>query len=211
MITVAQAAQSIGAANNSTVALPAAVAGNTLASFMSQTGLNTPTCAGYAVHATHAVYNGSLSSVWLATKVAVGGETGPVWTAGAGGTAHGVAAWELAGASTSFDGVPVNTDNIASGTQATVTVQTLTPGSIILLGVGADTSSGAILAWTGANVATNIGAAAARCFGGSFITVGTVNSLFAGNWTTAHVTGMLAFALKPPGSVSSVPRIVTYS
>lgn len=211
MISVVASAQSGGGGNASTVVLPAASAGDVLASVMSQTGLNAPTCAGYVVNAIHAVYNGSLSSVWLATKTAAGGEVGPVWTAGSGGTAHGVAAWELAGASTNFDGAPVHTDNIASGTTASVTVATLVPGSIVLLGVGSDTGATAIGAWTGANVATNIATTSARCFGGSFITTVIVNSTFTANWTTAHVSGMIGFALQPAAVSSSVPRIVSYA
>lgn len=210
-ITVVQSGQTAGAANANSATIAAATAGNTLVSFLSQTGLNAPTCSGFTVNGTSAVYNGSLSSVWVAYKIAAGGETSIAWTAGSGGTAHGLPWWELAGcaAAVTLDGSPVHTDNIASGTTGGLAVTTTVPGSIILIGEGADTSSGTISAWTGTNVATNISTAAARCFGGSFITTTTVSSTFTANWTTAHVSGMLAIALQPPSTATPVgPRVV---
>src|SRR4051812_5977073 len=97
-ITVVQSGQTAGGANNTSATISAATAGNTLVSFFSQTGLNAPTCSGFTVNGTSAVYNGSLSSVWVAYKVATGGETSIAWTAGSGGTGHGLPWWELAGA-----------------------------------------------------------------------------------------------------------------
>lgn len=207
-ITVVQSGQTAGAANNTSLTITAASAGDTLASFFSQTGLNAPTCSGFLVNATSAVYNGSLSSLWVATKIAAGGETSIAWTAGSGGTGHGVAGWELAGAASAvtLDGSPVHTDNIGPAITGGLAVTTTVNGSIILLGVGGDTSSGAITAWTGTNVATNINTAAARCFGGSFITTTTVSSTFTANWTTSHAVGMLAITLQPPSAATPIVR-----
>lgn len=193
-----QGAQSAGSSNNTSVAISAVTAGNTLVSFFSQTGLNTPTCSGFTVETTNAVYNGSLSSVWVATKIAAGGETSVSWTAGSGGTGHGVAAFELSGgpATVTKDGSVVKVDNIAAATTSSITVTTSVANSIILIASGHDASSGVISAWTGTNVATNIGTAAARCFAGHFVTTSTVSSAFTANWATSNVSGMLAIALQ---------------
>jgi len=195
-ITVVQSAQSAGGANASSVAISAATAGNTIVSCMSQTSTTTPTLSGYTISSTKGVYNTSADSVWIAYKIAAGGETSVAWTGG--GTAHGVCAWEIAGAATSvtLDGSVVTTDNLSAATGGR-SVTTSTAGSIILIGVGHNVSSGTITAWTGTNVATNISTSAARCFDGSFITTSTVSSTFTANWTNSHVAGMVAIALQP--------------
>lgn len=202
-ITVVQSGQTAGGGNNSSATITAAGAGNTLVSFFSQTGLNAPTCSGFTVNGTSAVYNGSGDSCWVAYAIAAGGETSIAWTAGSGGTGHGVAYWELAGAASSvtLDGSPVHTDNVSAATMG-LSVTTSVAGSIVLLGCGGNSSSGVISAWTGTNVATNIGTAAARCFGGSFITTITVSSTFTANWTISRVTGMLGIALQPPAAAA---------
>lgn len=196
---VVNSAQSAGAANANTIALPSATAGNTLVSFYSESGsITQPTCSGFVVNATDSGYN-TTDSVWVATKIAAGGETGPTWTPGLGGTGRGVCAWEVSGiASTvTLDGSPATTPNL-SATTGSITVTTSVAGSIILIGVGGNASTGTISAWTGTNVATNIGTATARCMGGSFITTATVSSSFTANWSTSRVCAMLAIALQPP-------------
>ncbi len=198
-VTVAQSSQSAGGANASSVSLSAATAGNTIVSCFAQTSTTTPTLTGYTINATKGVYNSSGDSVWVAYKIAAGGETSVSWTGG--GTGHGVCAWELAGAAASItlDGSVVTTDNLNAATGGRAVTTTTTAGSIILIGVGHNASSGTISAWTGTNVATNISTAAARCFGGSFITTTTVSSTFTANWTNSHVAGMVAVALQPAG------------
>lgn len=206
--TVVQKAQTPGSANNTALTITAATAGNILVSFFSQTGLNTPSCSGFTVDATKSTYLTNLSTLWVAYKIAAGGETSISWTAGSGGTGHGVVGFELAGgpASVTLDGSPVHTDNVAATTTTGIAVATSTPGSIILIGVGGDASSGVIGSWTGTNVATNVGTAAARPFGGSFITTSTVSSIFTANWATARATGMLALAFAPPAAGGSTQQ-----
>ncbi len=197
-ITVVQSSQSAGGGNASSTTLSAATAGNTIVSCFSQTSTTTPTLTGYTINATKGVYNSSGDSVWIAYKIAAGGETSVSWTGGS--TGHGCCAWEIAGAATSItlDGSVVTTDNLSAATGGRA-VTTGTAGSIILIGVGANASTGTISAWTGTNVATNISTSAARCFGGSFITSGTVSSTFTANWATSHVAAMIAIALQPSG------------
>lgn len=200
-ITVVRSAQSAGAANANSLSITSPTAGNTLVTFMSQSAATTPTCSGMTVNTSKAVHNASADSTWVAYKIADGSETNVAWTAGSGGTAHGVCYWEVAGAAATvtLDGSPANTDNLNAATGG-VAYTTSVAGSIILIGVGHNASSGTISAWTGTNVATNIGTAAARCFGGSFITTVTVSSTFTANWATSHVASMLAIALQPPAA-----------
>lgn len=192
-----QGAQSAGGVNATSVAISAATAGNTLVSFFSQTGTNTPTCTGFTVEAVKAVYNTGASSVWVATKIAAGGETSVAWTPGSGGTGHGVAAFELAGgpATVTKDGAVVNVDNNPVSTSLNISITTAATGSIILFGIGADASSGTINVWTGATPATNIGTAAARCYGAHFIAGAPATDSDTANWSTGHVAGGLAIAL----------------
>jgi hypothetical protein len=212
-ISIVQSGQTAGAANNSAITFGgAATAGNLLATFFSQSLTTTPSCSGFTVNTTKSVYNASADSCWVAYKIAAGGETTATWTAGAGGTGHGVCFWEIAGAANPFAldfTPPVSTDNINS-TTAGLTVTTTVPGSIILIGLGGNVSSGVISAWSGTNVATNIGTAAARCFGGSFITTTPVSSTFTANWSTSRVSGMLGIAFQPPvaSTFTPVPAVV---
>lgn len=200
-ITVVRSAQSAGGANASSLSITSPTSGNTLVSFMSQSLATTPTATGYTINTTKALHNTSADSTWVGYKIADGTETTVAWTAGAGGTAHGVCYWEIAGAASSItlDGSPVHTDNISAAT-GSLAVTTSVAGSIILIGVGHNASSGTITAWTGTNVATNISTAASRCHGGSFITTSTVSSTFTANWTTSNVASMLAIALQPPAA-----------
>lgn len=200
--TVVHAAQSAGSSANSSVAVVATpTAGNILVTMFSQVGVNTPTASGYTVNATKAVYNTSAASVWVGYKIATGSETTAAWTVGSGGTAEGVCYWEIAGgpATITLDGVAVHTDNIASSGTGSLSVTTTVAGSIVLIGEGASVSSGTISAWTGTNVATNIGTIAARCFGGSFITTSTISTSFTANWSTSRVSGMIAISIQPAG------------
>lgn len=203
--SVLQAVQSAGSANNaSSPVITAATAGNILVSMMSQSVTAAPTVSGYTVNATQAVFNTSAASVNVGYKIAAGGETGITWTPGTSGTVHGVTLWEIAGAPASIilDATPVHTDNLSAATGG-LAVTTSTANSIILLGVGGSTSSGTISPWTGTNVATNISTAAARCFGGSFITTTTVSSTFTANWATSGVKGMLAIIIRPAAAATT--------
>lgn len=198
--TVVRSAQSSGASANATLAITSPTAGNILVTFFSQTNTTAPTAAGYTVNTTKGVYNASAAGLYVGYKIATGSETAVTWTPGAGATGEGVCYWEIAGgpASITLDGSPVHTDNTIAAT-ISLSVTTAVAGSIILFGVGASSSSGTISAWTGTNVATNISTAAARCFGGSFITGGTVSSAFTANWATSRTTAMLAIAIQPSG------------
>jgi hypothetical protein len=203
-IVQVQAAQSAGSSNASTIALSACTAGNLIVSFFSQSNTNTPSAAAggtaLTVHTTKAIFNASAASVWVAYGIAAGGETAVTWTPGTSATGHGVAAWEFSGAANpvALDfATAVHTDNISAATGTTPTVTTTTAGSVVCIGVGGSTSSGTISAWTGTNVATNIGTVAARCFGGRFITTSTISSTFTATWATSGVKGMLAIAFKP--------------
>ncbi len=144
-ITVVQSSQSAGGGNASSTTLSAATAGNTIVSCFSQTSTTTPTLTGYTINATKGVYNSSGDSVWIAYKIAAGGETSVSWTGGS--TGHGCCAWEIAGAATSItlDGSVVTTDNLSAATGGRA-VTTGTAGSIILIGVGANASTGTISA-----------------------------------------------------------------
>lgn len=213
-IAVVQSGQTAGGTNNSAITFGAtATAGNILATFFSQSLTTTPSCAtGFTVNTTKAVYNASADSCWVSYKISDGTETTATWTAGAGGTGHGVCYWELSGAANpvALDFTPpVSTDNI-NGTTAGLSITTTVAGSIVLIGLGGNQSSGTINAWTGTNVATNIGTAAARCFGGSFITTTPVSSTFTANWSTSQVRGMLGIALQPPtvSAFTPVPPVV---
>lgn len=203
-ITVVRSAQTAGGANATSQAITSPAAGNTLVSFFSQSAATTPTCTGFTVNTTKAVYNASADSCWGAYKIADGTETSVAWTIGTGGTAHGVCYWEIAGAAAAItlDGSPAHTDNISANTGG-LAVTTTVAGSVILIGVGGNAATGTIGNWTGTNVATNISTVSSRCFGGSFITTSTVSSTFTANWNTSQVRGMLAIALQPPAAASS--------
>ncbi len=214
-ITVVQSGQSAGGANSNSSTISGATAGNTVVAFCSQSGSTsapTVTLGGVAmtVNGTSGVYNSSADSMWVAYKIATGGETSIAWTPGSGGTVRGNNYYELAGAASSvtLDGTAQHTDNLNAATGG-VAVTTATAGSIVLIGVGQNASSGTISAWTGTNVATNISTSASRCFGGSFITTSTVSSTFTANWATSHVAAMLAIALKPPGGSTTSKGIDT--
>lgn len=205
-IAVVQSAQSAGAANSSTGTLGVtATSGNLLVSCFSQSSTLTPSIAagGWTISATKAIYNGSADSVWVAYKISAGTEGSVVWTGGS--TGHGCCIWEVSGAANPFalDGSPSSTDNLSAST-GSITMTTSVAGSIILMGVGGNVSSGAISAWTGTNVATNISAAASRCHGGSFITTTTVSSAFTANWATSRAAGIIGIMFQPPGVTPSI-------
>ena len=190
-----------------------ATAGNLLVAFAAQSAsVATPTCAtGFTVNTTKALFNASAASVWVAYKIATGGETTATFTPGAGGTINGVTIWELSGAANpiALDFTPpVHTDNITAAVSGNLAVTTTVPGSIVLIGVGRNSSFGTVGAWTGTNVATNAASGTARCFGGSFLTTSTISSTFTANWATSGIAGMLGIAFQP-AVVSGRSRILT--
>ncbi len=208
-VAFVQGAQSAGASNNSTVTISAATAGHGIVSFFTQSNGNTPTAkvgtTALTVSATSATYN-SGETEWVAYGNAAGGETAVTWTPGTSATGHGVTAMELSGVGNPVVldfATPVHTDNQSSATTATPTVTTGTAGSVVCIGLGASASSGTISAWSGTNVAVNIGTVAARVFGGYFITTTTIATAFTANWTNSHVNSILAIAVKPTGGTTN--------
>lgn len=214
-VAIVQSAQTAGGANSAVGMLGVgATAGNTIVSFFSQSLATTPTCAsGFTVNATKGIYNASADSIWVAYKIATGGETTATWSPGAGGTAHGVCIWELSGlaSSNTLDGSPAHTDNLGIVATGTLTTTTTVPGSIVLIGVGANAGSGTISNWSSpiaGTIATNIGTTTARCFGGSYISSTPITGAdFQANWATSHVCAMLGIAFQPPAA-TGVPDVV---
>jgi hypothetical protein len=210
-IAVVQSAWTTGGGNNAVGTLGlGATAGNLLVAFAAQSAsVSAPTCAtGFTVNATSALFNASAASVWVAYTIAAGGETTATWTPAAGGTINGVTIWELSGAANpiALDFTPpVHTDNITAAVSGNLAVTTTVPGSIVLIGLGRNSSFGTVGSWTGTNVATNAGSGTARCFGGSFITTVTVSSTFTANWATSGIAGMLGIALQPLTIVAGAP------
>lgn len=213
-ITVVHVAQT-GTSAHGTLAVTSATAGNLLVVFIDQiTTTSAPTgsdnisgTTGWTTNSTSALFSGSASSLFVAYKKAVGGETSLNPTVGSGGTLEGLSYFELSG----IDTTPtietiVHADNKVAVTTATsAAVTTSNPGDIVLICAGGNAvDSGTVNAWTGTGPATNVSTASTRCIGGYYIPGTTLSgATFTANWTSAKNTGVLALALQPVSSGNS--------
>lgn len=210
-IAIVNKKQTAGAAAHPTLPITAATASNLLVMFIAQTGsVAAPTSAGFTVDAAeghHAIGNTSSGSLWLATKVAAGGENELVVTPAAGGAIQGISYFELSGASTTIDAI-VKVDNPGSvKTLASGALTTTDAGDVILAAVGLTIAfpSGTISAWTGTGPMTNVEATTTRCIGGSYIPGTTLTGVtFTANWETARQAAMLVVAIKPEAAGGTV-------
>lgn len=202
-IAIANSGQT-GPAAAATLSITTPTAGNILVCFIDQVGggpSNTPTLTGWTINATPALYASSADTVWAAYKIASGSETSIAPTAGSSGTIDGICYWEISGAKNpiALDGSPVANSNLGAFTTGAINYTTSVAGSIVLMGVGSAASSGGQNAWLSSTstIATNIGTAASRCFGGSYITTTTITTAqFEASWLNSHNFGMLGIALE---------------
>ena len=208
-ISIVHSAQTSSTAAT-TLTITSATANNLLVCFIGQsaaTSSQPPTLTGWTVNSTGAAGgNPSNNSVFMAYKVATGGETSIAPTAGGTGAVNGICYWELNGATSTFDtglSTPSVVNTPASvATLASNAISTNQAGSIILFGLGGIlNANGGQKAWTGTNVANYISTGSTFCFGGSFITTTTLSSqTFTANWTSNGREGMLAVAFQAAGS-----------
>lgn len=197
-----------GSAAATFLTITAAAKGNLLVVFGVQLGTtaispsdNISLTVGWTVHATHAVDGGSANSVYVAYKVAVGGET--EIQMGSAGTAEGLSYFELSGASTTVDTI-VHTDNQAAGLLVTSPAVTTTNAGSIVLGCVGDGAAafGIPEAWTGTGPMTNVETINTRSLAGSYLPGTTLSgATFTAHWPTSRVSGILVVAFAP-GSVT---------
>lgn len=193
----------VGAVSTLPISNPAA--NNILVAFITQTGsISAPSMsAGWAVNATPALGTTSANSLWVATKLASGGETQVAASPASGGTIQGIAYYELSGASQVVD-VLVHTDNAVSGESVVSPALTTTnAGDIILGAVGmTNANSGTVSAWTGTGPLEKISASSTRCFAGYYIPGTTLSAVtFTAHWEAKQrPTGPLIVAIKPKAS-----------
>jgi hypothetical protein len=211
-ITIVNSKQGAG----TSLTITSATAGNILVAFISQTvSVVAPTITGWTVNGTSCTFGtANVDAGFLATKTAAGGETSIAPTAGTGGTLQGIAYYELAGASLTFDGgssFPVATSQTASvNSLASTPFSTTNPGSVILCAVCVSNGSGVVSAWT-STVLTNITTTGTGVIGGSLIPGTTETSITpTANWTTSRFAGMLAIALTPPASGNTQGLLVAF-
>lgn len=206
-------AKQTGVGANSTLTLPAtATAGNELVVIVSMTATTSaPTVAfteggggttGVTVEATHAIFNASGSSVWVAHKVAAGAEISISVTPPAGGTVQGMTYIEVSGGPYEVESV-FHSDNVASAkTASSPSVTTLNAGDVLFAGVSTGSNTGAISAWSGTGPMTNVAAGAeltvgTRCIGGYYVPGEKLTgATFTANWETAKGSGLVGIVLK---------------
>lgn len=212
-IAIVNRKQTTGVAT-ATLTIPSATAGNLLVAFIQKAGSLTTVKGkdnisgetGWTVNATSAPFFTSADSIWVATKIAVGGET-ELNPAANGGTLNGISYFELSGTEGAVDAIS-HADNVASaatGTSAAIT--TTDAGSWVFVGIGLHGGgTGTITAWTGGPpTLTNTETGTTRCMGGAGNPGGTLTgATFTGNWTTAHTMGILAVAFKPTAEGAGV-------
>lgn len=213
---VVRSKQTAGASSGTLSGLTAATAGNLLVLFINEsasivnapkpkdnisgeTGWTVDTAEGHK-----AVYNTSLNSLWLATKVAVGGETTLEATPGTGATLEGLSYFECSGLTATIDTI-VHADNTGSGKASTSpSVTTVDAGDLLLAAVAHGSASGTVSAWTGTGPMTNVETTTTRCIGGSYIPGTTLSgATFTANWTNGHVSGLLLVAFTPEAVAAS--------
>lgn len=201
-----------GSAAAGTLLITSALPGDLLVQFICTTGVLTPKGkdnisgeAGWVTNPTKSPFSAGTNSVWMASKIAVGGETELNPSAG---TIQGITYFELSGASTMIDTIVFRENAPSAATVTSPAVTTTDPGDVLLAAVGAVTGSGIITAWTPASTMTNFETASTRCMGGSFIP-GVVQTAaeFTANWSVAHTMGMLVVAIKPLIVVPRMPSI----
>lgn len=212
---VVRSKQTAGASATGTLSITAPTAGNLLVLFINESAsiVNAPKPkdnisgeTGWTVDAAEghkAVYSTSLNSLWLATKVAVGGETTIEATPGAAATLEGLCYFECSGTSATIDTI-VHADNTAGAkTSTSPSVTTTDAGDVLLAAVAHAASSGSVNEWTGTGPMTRVETTATRCAGGSYIPATTLSGVtFTANWANSHVTGMLLVALKPEAAAA---------
>jgi hypothetical protein len=209
-LSVANSQQS-SSSSTASLTITSATANNALVAFINQSAsTSTPTLTGYTVNATDALYNASANTIWVATKVAAGGETSIAPTAGSGGTIIGLCYWEVTAPGSAWSGQSLALDGSVqalanqTSTSSSLSFTTSVSGDIVLMGVAVPTSNTGSTAWTGSDVATGISTAATRCQGGSYVTTGTLSAqTFTANWSVSKANGMLGIALEPPSAAAS--------
>jgi hypothetical protein len=156
---------------------------------------------GWVTQSTHATNNSNNSSVYVATKSAVGGETTISTTAGSGGTVGSLCYFEIqGGASTRVETITAGSGGAATTSETSAAITTTNPGDIILAAAGFGNPTGAVFAWTGTHVMTNVSTSSSSLFiGGSYVPNAKLTSQnFTANWTTSRSpAGILTLALTP--------------
>lgn len=203
-----------GSAPSGTLAITSATAGNLLVLFINEsasivnapkpkdnisgeTGWTVDTAEGHK-----AIYSSSLNSVWVATKVAVGGETTLEAAPGVGATLEGMTYFECSGTSSTMDAITAKNNNASSKSITTTAITTADAGDLLLAGVGVANESKTVEAWTASM--TNVETVSTRCIGGSYIPGTTLSAVtFKANWETARASGALVVALKPEAAAAA--------